>query len=677
MTGATLLLWTVVGLPAAAGTALCLAGRRADRAAWVVSVGTAALVLAAAVAVAGLRPATSVRFLPAAGFGLGVDALSAVVLPAVAAVTLLVLLFAAADVEERPARFAGLLLLFAAAVAVTVTATTLPALLFAWEVMGATSFALIGHSWRDPGRVAAGTTAFLTTRAADLGLYLAAGAALAGGAGLALADLPAAAAPWRDVVAAGVLVAALGKAAQLPFSFWLSRAMEGPSPVSALLHSAAMVAMGGYLLLRTHPLLAATGWAATTTAWLGALTALLMGAVAVAQRDLKQLLAASTSAQLGFVVLAAGVASVSGGVAHLVAHAATKALLFLAAGAWLTALGTRQLPALRGAARRYPVVGACATVGALSLAGVAPLSLWATKDDVLAAARERSPALYAVGLAAAALSAAYAAKVLWTVWREPPADAARGYDTEQRGTRRVHRLQQGPLLVLAAGAAVLGLLVWPPVGGALRAALGETGAPRPGAAELVVSAVLAVAVVLAVFLAGVPGGARRPLPEPRWAARWLGLGEATQALVVRPVLRLAGALARFDDRVLDRAVDAAGAGVLALAGAGARADDAVLDRAAGAAGAGVLALAGAAARADDAVLDRAVDATAPGTLRAARLTAEVGDTGFDGAVQGLAAATRGLGGLARRTQTGQLHHYYVQASVVFAAALGLLLLVAR
>ncbi|EUA27863.1 NADH-Ubiquinone/plastoquinone (complex I), various chains family protein [Mycobacterium xenopi 4042] len=212
---------------------------------------------------------------------------------------------------------------------------------------GAASYALIGFWWRDQHRVSSGLIAFLTTRSADLGLYVAAGAALAGGAGLALADLPAASSGWREVVAVGVVVAALGKAAQLPFSFWLSRAMDGPSPVSALLHSAAMVAMGAYLLLRVEPLLAATGWVAATVAWVGVATAVLLGVVALAQRDLKQLLAASTAAQLGFVVMAAGVGTVSGGAAQLVAHASTKAGLFLAAGAWLSLLGSKQLDDLR------------------------------------------------------------------------------------------------------------------------------------------------------------------------------------------------------------------------------------------------------------------------------------------------------------------------------------------
>ena len=332
------------------------------------------------------------------------------------------------------------------------TATTLPTLLLAWEVMGATSYALIGFRWREQHRVGSGLTAFVTTRAADLGLYAAAGAAVAGGAGLDLDALPSATPGWRDVIALGVLVAALGKAAQLVLAFWLSRAMDGPSPVSALLHSAAMVAMGGYLLLRLEPLLAATGWAATTAAWAGALTAVVLGLVALGQRDLKQLLAASTSAQLGYVVMAAGLGATAAGTAHLVAHAATKAGLFLAAGAWLSALGTKQLDGLRGTVGEWPVVRVAASVALLALAGVPPLSLWATKDLVLAAAMEHSVALYAVGMVGALLSAAYAGAALRVLWapvgdeeRRRAADAARhGGGARRRRPDRGHRRRRHP-----------------------------------------------------------------------------------------------------------------------------------------------------------------------------------------------------------------------------------------
>ena len=292
--------------------------------------------------------------------------------------------------------------------------------------------------------------------------------------------------------------------------------------------------MGGYLLLRNAPLLAATGWADSAAAWIGALTAVALGVIAVAQRDLKQLLAASTASQLGFVVMAAGLGAVSGGAAQLVAHAATKALLFLAAGAWLSALGTKHLDGLRGVAGRWPTVGWAATVGALSLAGIAPLSLWLTKDAVLAAALETSPWLYAVGLLGAAVSAAYAGKIVVVIWRRPDRElAARHLDEEEPGTRTVGLLEATPLVVLAAGAAVLGVL-----------------APAAPAIELAVSAVIAIVVLLAVTYL-VPRGR---LPELPWALRWFGMERAVHAVIVVPTVRLAHALAVFDDRVVDRGV---------------------------------------------------------------------------------------------------------------------------
>src|SRR5699024_2552206 len=371
MTADQTLLLTLVVLPAAVGAVLALT--RAERVAAPIAVSTAAVTALLAAVVAVARPAVAFPFIAGVDVALEVDALAALTLPMVAVVTLLVLVFAAGNIRAARPRFHGLMLLFAAAALITASAASLPALLFAWELMGATSYALIGFWWRDTDRVSAGLTAFLTTRTADLGLYLAAGAALAGGAGMGLAELPAAESPRRDVVAAAILV--VGRGSAVPFSCWVSGGMTGASPVSARLHSAAMVAMGGYLLLRVEPLLASTGWAGPAAAWIGLLTAVAMGIVALAQRDLKQLLAASTVAQMGFVVLAAGVGAVSGGAAQLVAHASTKALLFLAAGAWLTALGTEKLTELRGAGRRWPVVGVTATVGALALAGIAPLSL--------------------------------------------------------------------------------------------------------------------------------------------------------------------------------------------------------------------------------------------------------------------------------------------------------------
>jgi NADH:ubiquinone oxidoreductase subunit 5 (subunit L)/multisubunit Na+/H+ antiporter MnhA subunit len=405
-----------------------------------------------------------------------------------------------------------------------------------------------------------------------------------------------------------------------------------------------MVAMGGYLLLRVAPLLEATVWAGITVAWIGALTALLLGAVAVAQHDLKQLLAASTAAQLGFVVLAAGVGSIAGGAGYLVAHASTKALLFLVAGAWLAALGTKQLSALRGAARRWPLVGVLFTVGALTLAGIAPLSLWALKDELLAVALQTSPVLYVVGLTAAALSAIYAGKALFIVWRRADDATGAGYDAKLTGTRRIGRVERIPLIVLASGAALLGILALPPVSEPLKAMLGESDTATPGAVELAGSAVLALAMLTLVAVA-----LRRRRPLPSWAVNWLGLERAVHVVVVRPTLALSETLARFDDGFLDR-------GLLRMART-------------------AVASARRLGHFDDTRLDGAVEAIArAGTVAGAR-AADADVRGVDGAVKGVARQLRRLGTLARRPQTGQIHQYYAQIAIVLAAVFVLILLV--
>ncbi len=226
-----LALWLLVCAPAACGAALLLA-RRWDRFAPAISLATSAVVVGLSIVVAMTRPAVSVAFVAGGQFGLSMDSLSAVVVPTVAVVTLLVLVFAVADIREAAGRFHGLMLLFASAALLTATAATLPALLLAWEVMGAASYALIGFWWRDDFRMSAGLTAFVTTRSADLGLYLAAGAALAGGAGLALADLPHATTLWRNTIAAGLFIAALGKARSCRFPFGFHARWRAPAPLA-------------------------------------------------------------------------------------------------------------------------------------------------------------------------------------------------------------------------------------------------------------------------------------------------------------------------------------------------------------------------------------------------------------------------------------------------------------
>ncbi|MFE2645659.1 NADH-quinone oxidoreductase subunit L [Streptomyces nigra] len=614
------LLWALVALPLSVGTLLAVAESAADRYAPGAAVSTALIALGLAVAVAFEHPRAEAPLLEGLPAGLAVDGLSGYMVVTVTAVTLAVLLFSVADIGpgEARARFFGLMLLFAGAMLTTVTATTLPVLLMAWEVMGATSWALIGYWWRDPERGAAANTAFLTTRAADLGLYLAAGAALASGQApsLALDELPEVAGAWSAVITAGVIAAAFGKSAQLPFSFWLSRAMQGPSPVSALLHSATMVVAGAYLLLRLESLLAHSGWGEPVVAWTGAVTAVMLGLVAVAQSDLKQLLAASTCAQIGFMVLAAGAGAVTGGTLQLIAHAAAKSLAFLVAGAWLTTLGTKALPALQGAARRHRTVGITFSVAALTLAGVPPLALWAAKDVLLAGALEDNTGLYVVGLVGAVISAVYSAKALWFVWQPAPAPATDGRKEQLPVVPRL------PLVTLAVACAALTVTSFPPVRDAVQRVLGGDSQPQPHVREFVLSGVLAVVVSAAVWMRG-PQLITFPGRITDWASDWLRLENAATTLLVRPVLRLAGALAAFDDRVLDRAVEG----------------------------------------------------SARSSVRLAQWTNARVERLVDGSVEGVAGGARALGRLARRPQTGQLHQYLAQAVAAFTVLAVVLVLV--
>jgi len=611
------LVWALIALPLGTGVLLLVTGRWADRAAPGVALAVAFAALGLAISAALRHPAAQAPLLDGLPVRFAVDGLSGLLAVTVTAVTLVVLLFSAAELgaDEARARFFGLMLLFAGSMLVTVTAATLPVLLMGWEVMGATSWALIGYWWRDPERTSAADTAFLTTRTADLGLYLAAGAALASGqdSTLSLNGLAHAGDPWLSFVTAGIIAAAFGKSAQLPFSFWLSKAMQGPSPVSALLHSATMVVAGAYLLLRTGPLLDASGWGDDVVAWTGAATAICLGLVAVAQTDLKQLLAASSCAQIGFMVLAAGAGATSGGTLQLIAHAAAKSLLFLGAGAWLTALGTQQLPALLGAARHHRTVGVAFTVGALSLAGLPPLSLWAAKDVLLAGALESSPWLYAAGLVAAVLSAVYSTKALWFVWRAA---------VPRPEARRIPGGAVAPLVLLALACIAPTTLAFPPLRDSVERVLTSSGQPAPHPWEFALSGVLAMVAAAVAWASGT-----RPLPLPQRAKAgfrdWLGLERAAHVLLVTPVMGLARAAAAFDDRGLDRAVEGSAAAAVRFA------------------------------HWTDGVVERAVDGT----------------------VTAVAAGTRALGRWARRPQTGQLHQYLAQAVAAFTVLAVVLVLV--
>lgn len=649
------MLW-LVPLLSLLGAATIIALRRARERLGAVALAATLATLMAAIWAAVARPAAGWPW--GAGLGLtlaaeGPGRVMAVLVPAVAAP---VIGYAAAARRNDPAlaRLLALLVAFIGAMELLVLAADLLTLLVAWELVGAISWALIAHDWRKEENVRAATWAFLATRFGDLGLYLAAGAAFLATGSFAFAALGGASGAALDVVTVGVLVAAAAKSAQVPFSPWLFAAMAGPTAVSALLHSATMVAAGAYLLVRLAPVLLPTGWFGPTVLALGLATALAGGVVAALQDDLKKALAASTSAQYGLMLVAVGAGVPTAAMVHLVNHAVFKALLFLGAGVAIHAAGTGNIGGLRlGAA--LPRTSALFGVGALALAAVPPLGGAYSKEQIVAAAATAGAWAAAGVLAAGVLSALYAGRLHLLA-----------YGTDRR--REAKRPDTAELLslgVLAAAAVLLGLL-WLPGGSALVEEIAGGGLARGEPWELAAS-IATVAGALGLAWALWRRGALQALGVPERAravaADWLGLPAATRPLVARPVIALAAALARLDERVVDAGVRLAGRAGRALSRLLSWRGELGIDGLVKAVTGGTRAAAAGSHATDERVVDPSVEGVARATSATAAGSRLVDDHAVDRAVEGVAHGIGFGGNQSRRLQTGLAHQYYVIVAV--------------
>ena len=335
------------------------------------------------------------------------DPLAAVMLVMVTFVGLLIFIYSTAYMhhDENFTRFFCFLSLFAGAMLGLLIANSLLLLFMCWEVVGLTSYLLIGFWFQRPAAAAAAKKAFITTRIGDLGLLLGmvwlygqTGTLLFYDHGAGCLEHNALSLLATQTVAFGmaastgiallIFCGAVGKSGQLPLHVWLPDAMEGPTPVSALIHAATMVAAGVYLVARVYPLMSASAGALQVVAWVGALTAFFAALVAVAQEDIKRILAYSTVSQLGYMMIGLGVGGVAVGVFHLIAHAFFKALLFLGAGSVIHGcMGEQDIREMGGLRKWMPVTFATYAVGALALCGF-PLffsGFW-SKDAILHAA---------------------------------------------------------------------------------------------------------------------------------------------------------------------------------------------------------------------------------------------------------------------------------------------------
>ena len=415
------MLWSVALVPALAAPALLLPGSRAPLGAAACSVLLVPLALAGLAAASGWTG--TYAWSGALTLTAALTSVSAVVAVLVPAIALPVLLYAAShEAHEGLPRLLALMLVFVGGMELLVIADDFLTLLIGWEIVGACSWALIGHRWGEIEPPRAGIYAFVTTRLGDLGLFIAAFAAFAGAGFFAFDALPALSPAHLQVVAFGVLVSAAAKSGQLPFSPWLFRAMAGPTSVSALLHAATMVAAGAYLLARLGTALSPAADFSAAAVGIGLATALAGGTVAVLQLHAKKLLAASTSAQFGLMFAVVGAGWPGLAALHLVTHAGMKALLFLSVGVAEERAGTFSLDRM-SLGRALPWSAGLALVGAMALAGLPPLGAAWTKDEIVAGVLEANVPAGAFVMLAGALSAAYAARFQTLAWfpaAEPP-----------------------------------------------------------------------------------------------------------------------------------------------------------------------------------------------------------------------------------------------------------------
>ena len=487
------------------------------------------------------------------GLSLQVVPMVKIALVLVPFIALPVLLWAAAMEDDAGLpRLLGLLIGFTGAMEMLIIAADLLVVAIAWELLGVFSWALIAHHWQDDIKVAAANYAFNATRIGGLGLWFAAGAALAVGGNFDFSTLSSLGnSYWGHLMAAGIIIAAASKSGQGPFAPWLFKAMEGPSSVSALLHSSTMVAAGAWLLIRLHEPLSTISWFGPVAIALGLATALAGGLTAIVQVDAKRLLAASTSAQYGLMIAAVGAGYAAAGLVHLVTHAAFKALLFLAAGSVISAAGTHSLFKMRemGLGRRLPIIATAAWVGTLALAAIPPLGAAWSKEKLVAAAGHISPWLALTTIAAGTLSAWYALRL-----------QAMAFSYGQNGVRNKQPLmQQLGLWLLAAGCILLGLL-WLTGDNNVLVSLLPGNLPHGQDWELLVSIALAlITAVGAWFYYRRPHqtGSKEAAEEQSsntFIVDWWGMSRLIEMLLVRPVEKLAAFCAAFDRKVVDAGV---------------------------------------------------------------------------------------------------------------------------
>jgi len=373
----------------------------------------------------------SFKWIVLAGFhleiGIMIDALTAVMLMVVCIISALVQIYSIGYMHGDPrfSRYFSFLSLFTFSMLGLVLANNFFMIFIFWELVGLTSYLLIGFFFEKKSASDAGKKAFITTRIGDLGFIV----------GLLLLVSYAGTLNYHEVfelvehghIPAGILTVAgifvfcgaVGKSAQFPLHVWLPDAMEGPTPVSALIHAATMVAAGVYLVARSMTIFAASDTAGMVVAIIGAITAFMAATIGLVQNDIKRVLAYSTVSQLGYMIMALGLGAMTAGIFHLMTHAFFKALLFLGAGSVIHASHTQDIREMGGFGDKMKITATTFIIGSLSLAGIFPLSGFWSKDEIVAATHGM-PIFMIVTLAVAFMTAFYMTRLCFMTFFGKP-----------------------------------------------------------------------------------------------------------------------------------------------------------------------------------------------------------------------------------------------------------------
>jgi len=483
--------WICLFAPLGAAIAITLLGQRLMRrgAGYLATTSVGMSFVAALVSFAGLlgdspddrsHPSTLWRWLTAGSLHFDlrilVDPLSVFMMLVVAGVGFLIVWYSIGymDGDDEERRYFAYMALFVFSMLLLVQGGNLLLLLAGWGLVGLSSYLLIGFWHERPSAIAAAKKAFVMNAIGDATMAIALFLLIQRTGSLDFeAVFPRAGSlgGWAaNLIALGLLGGAVAKSAQLPLQTWLPDAMEGPTPVSALIHAATMVTAGVYLIVRTHALFEVAPRVEELAAGLGAATLLVAGLIALVQTDIKRVIAYSTMSQIGYMFLGVGVGAYANGMFHLMTHAFFKALLFMAAGIVIHALaGEQDLRKMGGLRRFLPRTYWAFLVGALALAGVPPFAGFFSKDSILAAALAHGwygQILWVVGMVGAFLTGLYTFRMLFMAfWGEPSAFAREHFHALKRDVVGISlAVPVGVLAVLAAfGGWIQFAGIWTPV----------------------------------------------------------------------------------------------------------------------------------------------------------------------------------------------------------------------